>query len=154
MAFNQKEYTKEYQKKNYKMFVFRVRKDDKEVINKLKKAKNRNEYIINLIKNTDQIKQNNVLTLKEIKLIIKPILNKKGINEIYLFGSYARGEANTNSDIDIYCEHGNVKSLYDVYDINEELKKALKKDVDVVFKGSKMEKTFEENMKRDLIKIC
>ena len=43
-----------------------------------------------------------VYTIKEIKNIIKPIFNKYGINDIYLFGSYARGEAKASSDIDIY----------------------------------------------------
>lgn len=95
-----------------------------------------------------------ILSLKELKLIIKPILNEKGIFDIYLFGSYARGEANKNSDVDIYCEHGNVKNLYDVFDLNENLKKALNKNVDIIFKDSKLEKEFENNLKKDLIKLC
>ena len=28
-------------------------------------------------------------------------MEKHGIKEVYLFGSYARGEANNNSDVDI-----------------------------------------------------
>lgn len=153
MGFDQKEYIKSYHKNNYKMFAFRVRKDDIELLDKLKKIKNKNEYIINLLKGNSET-NNGVLTIKELKLIIKPILNKKGIFDIYLFGSYARGEANNNSDVDIFCEHGNVKSLYDVYDLNEELKKALNKNIDIIFKDSKLEKSFEDNMKKDLIKLC
>lgn len=153
MSFNQNEYIKKYQKEKYKMFAFRVRNDDEELLNKLKNIENKNEYIIDLLRN-DKQPPDGVLTLKELKLIIKPILNKRNINEIYLFGSYARGEANKNSDVDIYCEKGNIKNLYDVVDVNEELKKALNKNVDIVFTSSVLEKTFENSIKRDLIKLC
>lgn len=57
--------------------------------------------LCHLIKN--DIDSKKVLTLKKIKETIKPILNSYGIKDIYLFGSYARGEANSQSDIDIYC---------------------------------------------------
>lgn len=146
--FNQKEYIKEYQKENYKMYAFRVKKDDKSLIKKIESIKNKNDYFVSLIKKDD------ILTIKKIKEIIMPILNSKGIKEIYLFGSYARGEADSNSDVDIYCEIGNVKNLYDVVDLNEELEKRLKKDVDLIFSNSRLEKTFEENMRKDLIKLC
>ena len=69
------------------------------------KKENRNNYILSLI--NDDINKK-IYSLKEIKRIIKPILNKYGINDIYLFGSYARGEAKSNSDIDIFCDKGNI----------------------------------------------
>ncbi len=31
--------------------------------------------------------------------------------DVYLFGSYARGEANRNSDVDIYCDNDDIKPL-------------------------------------------
>lgn len=36
---------------------------------------------------------NEVLTINQIKEIVKPIALKYHVEEIYLFGSYARGEA-------------------------------------------------------------
>ena len=90
MSCNQSEYINRFNKENYKMYQFRVKKTDVNVLNHLNKIKNKNSYILSLINNDIN---NNVYTIKEIKTIIKPILNKYGIFEIYLFGSYARGEA-------------------------------------------------------------
>ena len=51
MPFNQKEYVGNYNKNNYKMFPFRVRKDDKKVIEKLTNVPSMNKYIYSLIDN-------------------------------------------------------------------------------------------------------
>lgn len=59
--------------------------------------------------------------------IIKPILNKYGITEIYLFGSYARGEAKESSYVDIYCDKGNIKTFIDQGLLVDELEEALNK---------------------------
>ena len=84
MAFNQNEYISNFNKNNYKMYQFRVKKSDDNIIKYLDNIENRNGYIVSLI-NSDLNKS--IYTIKEIKTIIKPILNKYGINEIYLFGS-------------------------------------------------------------------
>ena len=133
------------------MFPFRVRKDNDAVINKLNNVRNKNHYLTQLIENDINP---TVLTLKQIKTIIMPILAKHHIYEVYLFGSYARGEANNNSDVDIYCEKGDIKSLLNHVALKNELKDALKKEVDVIFIGSIMDEFFEQQMKVDLIKLC
>ena len=71
--------------------------------------------------------------MEEIINIIKPILNKYEIYEIYLFGSYARKEAKFTSDIDIYCENGKINNLIDQGKLEEELELALNKKVDIIF---------------------
>lgn len=151
MSFNQVEYISKFNKNNYKMYQFRVKKNDKELIDYLDKKENRNNYILSLI-NEDINKK--VYTLKEIKRIIKPILNKYGISDIYLFGSYARGEAKSNSDIDIYCDKGNIKTLIDQGELEEELESALNKEVDIIFTTSILDEYFKEQIKEDMIKLC
>ena len=42
-----------------------------------------------------------VYTLDEIRAIAAPIAKQYGVAAMYLFGSYARGEQNAESDIDI-----------------------------------------------------
>lgn len=42
-----------------------------------------------------------IYTIEEIKTITYKIFKKYNIKEAYIFGSYARGEATRNSDIDI-----------------------------------------------------
>ena len=148
-----KDYISKYNKNTYKQYIFRVRKDDKEIINKLDKIDNKNSYFYNLINSNVQLK-NDVLTLKQIKQIIKPILNKYGINDIYLFGSYARGEANKDSDIDIYCEKGNIKTFIDQGFMRDELEKSLNKKVDIIFNTTTINDYFKDKIEEDLIKIC
>ena len=151
MSFNQVEYISKFNKNNYKMYQFRVKKIDKELIDYLDKKENRNNYILSLI--NDDINKK-IYSLKEIKRIIKPILNKYGINDIYLFGSYARGEAKSNSDIDIYCDKGNIKTLIDQGELEEELENALNKEVDIIFTTSILDEYFKEQIKEDMIKLC
>ena len=38
-----------------------------------------------------------VFTMEHIAAIVKPLADKYRVKEIYLFGSYARGEADENS---------------------------------------------------------
>ena len=150
MSFNQKEYIGKYNKDTYKMIPFRVRKDDVDVINKLESVSSVNKYILSLIDN--DIKPN-VLTIKQIKERILPILAKHNIHEVYLFGSYARGEANNKSDVDIYCEAGDINTFIDQGFLEDELESSLGKDVDIIFIGSTLDDYFLEQLEGDKIRI-
>ena len=151
MNAKQMDYINKYNKDNYIMYPFRVRKDNEIVINKLNNIPNRNKYILDLIENDINP---SILTIKQIKERIKPIMEKHSIKEVYLFGSYARGEANANSDVDIYCEKGDVDSLFKAVSFDEELEEALGKKVDVITIGSNMHDYFKEQLERDMIKLC
>lgn len=148
--FNQKKYIEKYNKDNYKMYQFRVRKDNP-IIDVLDNVKNRNQYIVSLIDNKEKM---NILTIKQIKTIIKPILIKHGIKNINLFGSYARGEANANSDVDIYCDKGKIKNIIEQEKLIEELQESLNKDVDLVFDSSQMDKYLKKRIMEDMINLC
>lgn len=150
MKFDQKKYINNYNKENYKMYQFRIKKDS-DMNKHLDSIENRNKYIVDLIAND---KDKNVLTLSKIKKTIKPILNKYGITDINLFGSYARGEANNNSDIDIYCDKGNITNLIEQGKMEDELEEALGKEVDVIFSSSKMDSFFKKQIMEDMIKLC
>ena len=151
MAQNQLDYISNYNKENYKMYPFRVKKCDIDLINKLDNVQNRNGYITNLIK--EDIDPG-ILTIKQIKERIKPVMSKHKIENVFLFGSYSRGEANRDSDVDIYCDKGDVESLWDEVEFIEELKNALGKEVDVVTIGSQMHEYFRQQLEEDMIKIC
>lgn len=151
MSTNKEKYVNNYNKNNYKLYQFRVRKSNLELINKLDSLPNRNGYITNLIMN--DIKPC-ILTIKQIKERIKPIIKKHNISDVYLFGSYSRGEARENSDVDIYCDKGDLRTLYDEIDLIEELESVLKKKVDLVTIGSNMQDYFKQQLEEDMIKIC
>ena len=74
---------------------------------------------------------NNVFTLTDIANLIKPIVRKYGVKEIYLFGSYARGDADEDSDLDFLVFGGENFKLTMIFALAEELRETLKKNVDV-----------------------
>ena len=133
------------------MYQFRIKKSNTAILNKLDSVINRNNYITNLI--AEDINPG-VLTIKEIKQRIKPVIEKHGIKDVYLFGSYARGEANRDSDVDIYCSSGDVDSLIKEIDLIHEFEEVLRKRVDVVTIGSQMHEYFRKQLEEDMIKIC
>ena len=151
MSFEQKTYINDFNKKTYKSFIFRVRKDNEEVLEKLDSEKNLNSYIRSLI---EKDINPGTLTIKEIKERILPILRSHGIHEVYLFGSYARGEAKATSDVDIYCEHGDIKTFVQQGFLEDELERVLGKEVDLIFIGTKCNDYFKEQLEADKIRLC
>ena len=151
MGYNLVEYISNYNKENYKSYQLRIKKSDIDLIQKLDSVENRNAYLTKLIRNDVTP---SILTIKEIKERIRPVVQKHNIKDVYLFGSYARGEANVESDVDIYCSSGDVDSLLKRAGLLREFKEALGKEVDVVTIGSNLRERFRKNLEEDMIKIC
>lgn len=74
---------------------------------------------------------NSVFTIENIINLVKPVAEKYQVKEIYLFGSYARGEADIDSDLDFLVYGGENFRLTMIFALAEELRAVLKKDVDV-----------------------
>lgn len=74
-----------------------------------------------------------------------PIAVRYGLKKMYLFGSYAKGTADENSDIDILYEKGERISLLGVSSMLQDLKEALNKSVDLV-SVSALEPAFYESV--------
>ncbi len=74
---------------------------------------------------------NTIYTIEKIKDIVKPIANKYNVQSIYLFGSYARGEANENSDLDFLVFGGDKFKLTNIFALAEDLRNAFQRQVDV-----------------------
>lgn len=72
-----------------------------------------------------------IFTIQDIKTLVTPIAQKYKVREIYLFGSYARGDANESSDLDFLVFGGENFKLTMIFSLAEELRNVLKKDVDV-----------------------
>ena len=74
---------------------------------------------------------NRVLTLDYIKEQIAPVAKKYGVDEIYVFGSYARGEATSDSDVDLLVFGGSNFKPANIFALAEEIRHVLDKDVDM-----------------------
>lgn len=70
--------------------------------------------------------------IASIKKAITPIAKQYGIRKVFLFGSYAKGTANENSDIDLLIEKGKPMSLLKLSGMRQECEDALKLSVDLV----------------------
>lgn len=75
-----------------------------------------------------------VYSIEEIKRRVIPIAEKYKIPTIYLFGSYARGTASSNSDIDLLVDTTGtaLKSLLSLGALYNDLEEALGKRIDLI----------------------
>ena len=75
-----------------------------------------------------------VYTHEEIRKAVIPVAEKHGLWAVYLFGSYARGTATENSDIDLLIDTTGtgIKSLLQLAAVYCDLESALGKSVDVI----------------------
>lgn len=87
-------------------------------------------------------------TIDELKIIIKPIAEKYEVSRVYLFGSFARGDFNENSDIDIRIDKGKMRGMFALCGFYTEISDALERKVDVLTTGS-LSEDFLEDIKKD-----
>lgn len=66
------------------------------------------------------------------------LLNRQGVRSVALVGSFARGDAKSDSDIDLLFElsPGATFDLIDLVTLKEDLAAELGRDVDILFKGA------------------
>lgn len=77
-------------------------------------------------------------TIDEIRTRVEPIAKKYGLAAVYLFGSYARGEATADSDIDLLVDISgtDIDSLFKLGGLYSDLEMALGTSIDVVTSDS------------------
>ena len=80
-----------------------------------------------------------IFTIDDIKKRVIPIVIKYGVNTFSLFGSYARGEANEDSDLDFVMDKGELKGLQYV-SLVQDLENEFNCPVNVISKGSSNKK--------------
>lgn len=72
-----------------------------------------------------------IYTVEELRSLVVPLLSKHDMKEARLFGSYARGDADESSDIDLLLTGNPGFRPLSVYGVSAELREATGKDVDV-----------------------
>lgn len=83
---------------------------------------------------------NCIFTIQDIVRLVKPVAEKYRVKAIYLFGSYARGEADEDSDLDFLVFGGEDFKLTMIFALAEELREILKK-MWMFLKSAKLIKT-------------
>lgn len=80
-----------------------------------------------------QNEKRKVMSTSDIKLLLSGYFKDKPVNKVWLFGSYARGEGNTDSDIDLMIDldHSQPVGLK-FFGMWNDLESLLGRDVDLV----------------------
>lgn len=93
-----------------------------------------------------------IYTIEEIQKIVSPIAANHGVERVFLFGSYARGEASADSDLDFRIDAPAIKTLFQMGALYADLEDAFNKNLDLVATSSlkyNKDKLFLQNMRKD-----
>lgn len=97
-----------------------------------------------------------VYTIDEIKNIIAPIAKSYGVQKVFLFGSYARGEATASSDLDFCIDAPSIRDLFMLGGLYADLEDAFSKKLDLITVGSlkyNSDTRFINNLKNEQILV-
>ena len=92
------------------------------------------------------------MEIQVLKNKVTPILRKAGVRRAALFGSVARSQDRSSSDIDILVELNEQFSLLDFVDLKYKLEASLNRKVDMVEYGA-IKKSIRENVLADQVMI-
>lgn len=104
-----------------------------------------------------------VYSISEIQARVLPIVRKYHIPALYLFGSYARGEATESSDIDLLVDTTGtaLTSLLRLGELYCDLEAALDKSIDLVTVQSILQKhampsqdAFRDTVLKERVCLC
>jgi len=75
-------------------------------------------------------------TIEEIRQKITPIAKRYGVERVYLFGSYAIGNAKAKSDIDFRVDVRRGTDYFKLCEIYYDLEESLKTKIDLLTTGA------------------
>ena len=73
-----------------------------------------------------------VYTIQQLRELVTPVAKRFGVKRIFIFGSYARQQATSSSDLDIRIEKGYIRTLFELANFRLTLEEVLSIPVDVV----------------------
>ena len=76
------------------------------------------------------------MNLTEIQIKVEPVLKRYGVVKAAVFGSYARGDARLDSDLDVLVSFSDRKSLLTLIRMKRELTDLLGIEVDMLTEQS------------------
>ena len=92
------------------------------------------------------------MEIQTVKSKVTPILRQAGVRRAAIFGSVARSQDRSDSDIDILVELKDEFSLLDFVDLKYQLEESLKRKVDMVEYGA-IKKSIRKKVLADQVMI-
>ena len=92
-----------------------------------------------------------ILTIDEIRAKIRPICDQYKIEKVWIFGSYARGEAREDSDVDLHVKAADEMRFLELGGLYADLEEALGKEIDMITGIPKEYKIFKKYVEREEI---
>jgi len=89
-----------------------------------------------------------IYSIDEIKRLLIPIFEERGINKAILFGSYAKGEADESSDVDILAQVDDDMDIFYLASTSGLVEDALEKKIDFLYGGD----VFSEDIENAIYK--
>ena len=77
-----------------------------------------------------------IYSICEIQQRIAPVAKQYGVKAVFLFGSYARGEATSSSDLDFRVDKGSLRGLFALGGLYSDLEESFGKELDLLTTGS------------------
>ena len=93
-----------------------------------------------------------IYTTEQIRQIIGPIATSYGVTSMSLFGSYARGEATEESDVDILVDRGAIRTAFQMGGLYADLSEKLGKPLDLVTTDGS-DRAFLARIRRDEVRL-
>lgn len=90
--------------------------------------------------------------LEELRLLKPELARRYGVNRLALFGSFVRGEAKTDSDIDVVVELAE-PDLFALVHIKEDLETDFRRPVDVILFSATMNSFLKTRIQNEAVYV-
>lgn len=93
-----------------------------------------------------------IYTINEIKSIASEIAKRHGVERMFLFGSYARGDAKLGSDLDFRIDKGSIRGLFALGGLYADLEEAFGVSVDLLTTDS-LDEVFRKEIASEEVQL-
>jgi predicted nucleotidyltransferase len=84
--------------------------------------------------------------------VLKELAARRGLSDLAVFGSVARGDSRADSDIDLIVRAPRGTTIIELVSFSELLSKVLGRDVDVITYGS-LKRGIDDDIRREMVRL-
>ncbi len=92
------------------------------------------------------------IVLEAAAPVLKELAAQRGLSDLAVFGSVARGDARVDSDVDLLVRAPKGTTIIDLVSFAELLSKVLARDVDVITYGS-LKEGIDNDIRREMVQL-